>query len=60
MRATGKYKGYDYEIKKIDDVVNKPQWYFKVGNEGGNDWFMSKKTAIKAMKDLIDNNFYKQ
>ncbi len=55
------YKGFDFFIIKVEEINShtKNKWFWKCGKEGGDDWLNTKKDAIEAAKDCIDNNFYK-
>jgi hypothetical protein len=49
----GVYKGVEYEIINIPE---QKVWYWLVGDEGGDDWYNYKKTAIAEVKSFIDDN----
>jgi hypothetical protein len=49
----GNYKGITYTISKVE-IPNENSWYWQIGNESVNDWHTSKKIAIKAVKEYID------
>lgn len=53
----GEYKGVKFEVIKVEtlDTSTKNQWYWKVGSTGGDDWFNSKKVAIEAVKEYIND-----
>ena len=48
----GIYKGISFTISKVD--INEVAWYWQIGNAPANDWFSSKKIAIDALKEYID------
>jgi hypothetical protein len=50
----GIYKGQIYTISKVD-IITEIAWYWQIGNNPVNDWYPSKKIAIKAVKNFIEN-----
>lgn len=48
----GTYKGVSFSISKVD--ITDVAWYWQIGNEPVNDWHTSKKIAIDAVKEYID------
>lgn len=54
---TGIYKGVKFEILKVDQInaSTRNQWYWMIGNDGGDDYFPTKSMAIEAVKHRIDN-----
>ena len=48
----GTYKGISFSISKVD--ITEVAWYWQIGNAPANDWFSSKKIAIDALKEYID------
>lgn len=54
----GYYKGYFFQVIKAEHPSN--MWYWITENDGGHDLFLTKKAAIEAFKDYIDNNKYSQ
>jgi hypothetical protein len=54
----GHYKGIDFNIIKVEEINNqtKNKWFWLIGDDGGQDWFNSKRIAIEAVKDYINNS----
>lgn len=49
----GTYKGVLFSISKVD--TTEVAWYWQIGNAPANDWHSSKKIAIDAVKEYIDD-----
>ncbi len=50
----GNHKGFEFTISKVDDI-QEIAWYFQIGDIAAHDWHVSKKIAILAAIDYIDN-----
>jgi lysophospholipase L1-like esterase len=50
---TGTHRGHAFELVKVQ---GHQAWYWRIpaDNEGGEDWFSSKREALAAVKDWID------
>lgn len=51
----GTYKEITYTISKVD-ITTEIAWYWQIGNEPAQDWHSSKKIAIEAVKEFINEN----
>ena len=48
------YKGVTFTVTKVEGHAT---WYWMIGNKPAEDWYSSKKVAVEAAKDYIDNPF---
>ena len=48
------YKGVTFTVTKVEGHA---AWYWMIGNKPAEDWYSSKKVAVEAAKDYIDNPF---
>lgn len=54
---TGVHMGVAFSVYKVEEVnpATKNQWYFLAGNRSAEDWHGSKRVAILAAKEYIEN-----
>jgi hypothetical protein len=52
----GEYKGVKFEIVKVMqvDASTRNQWYWRIGNQGGDDWFSGKAIAKYFAEQWIE------
>ena len=49
------YRGIVFTVTKVSELTKSENaWYFQIGNENIHDWHGSKKMALLAAKDFID------
>ena len=53
----GEYKGVEFEVVKVMEVdaSTRNQWYWMVGNEGGDDWYSKKEIAKYYAEQFIED-----
>lgn len=52
----GEYKDIKFTVHKVEqiDSSTKNQWFWTINNKPAEDWYGSKRIAILAAKDAID------
>lgn len=53
----GTYNYVNFSVQKIEQINSKTRnkWIWLINGKGGEDWFDSKRQALEAVKDFIDN-----
>lgn len=53
----GEYRGVKYNVSKVEEIGpdTRNQWFWEIGNVGGDDWFSGKAKALEAVKSYIDD-----
>lgn len=51
------HKDVEFKVIRLEELPSTEiAWYFQIGNSKVNDWYPTKKAAIAAAKNYIDNN----